>query len=358
VVAASVLFIVVLLGPVTDLIAQHDVAALSLSRRASQLQAARETARTQVLTLGAGVFAAGALWFTGRNYRLAREGQVTDRYTKAIEQLGSDRLDVRLGGIYALERIARDSARDHSTVMEVLAAFIREHSREQQMRVDPGAGRTQERTTEPDVQAALTVIGRRNVRQDQGHIDLTGSIIPGASLFRGDFTRVTLSDADLSGSFLSAGNFTRAWLDGANLSNVKASLTPFMGAHLVNANLTSAEFHGSNFGRAELNGADLTGADLSGAYFVDADLTDACLVDADLTGAHLARADLTDVDFTGADFSGAHLAYAEPIRYRRRHGFMMFAAGDSGESPPGWIRDPDSGLLARDDQVADEQPPD
>ena len=56
---------------------------------------------------------------------------MTDRYTKAIEQLGSDKLDVRIGGIYALERIARDSARDHPTVIEVLAAFVREHSREQ-----------------------------------------------------------------------------------------------------------------------------------------------------------------------------------------------------------------------------------
>ena len=56
---------------------------------------------------------------------------MTDRYTKAIEQLGSDKLDVRIGGIYALERVARDSARDHPTVMEVLTAFIREHSHEQ-----------------------------------------------------------------------------------------------------------------------------------------------------------------------------------------------------------------------------------
>src|ERR1035441_3413443 len=93
--------------------------------------------RTQLLTLGAGVFAAGALVYTTRNFTLSRrtyqlteQGQVTDRYTRAIEQLGSDKLDVRIGGIYALERIARDSARDHPTVMEVLAAFIREHSRE------------------------------------------------------------------------------------------------------------------------------------------------------------------------------------------------------------------------------------
>ena len=68
---------------------------------------------------------------------------MTDRYTKAIEQLGSDKLDVRIGGIYALERVARDSARDHPTVMEVLTAFIREHSREQWPPPDhrqPGTG--------------------------------------------------------------------------------------------------------------------------------------------------------------------------------------------------------------------------
>ena len=65
-----------------------------------------------------------------RTHELTEQGQVTDRYTKAIEQLGSDKLDVRIGGIYALERIARDSAKDHPTVMEVLTAFIREHSRD------------------------------------------------------------------------------------------------------------------------------------------------------------------------------------------------------------------------------------
>ena len=63
-----------------------------------------------------------------RTFELTEQGQVTDRYTKAIEQLGSDKLAVRIGGIYALERIARDSARDHPAGMEVLTAFIREHS--------------------------------------------------------------------------------------------------------------------------------------------------------------------------------------------------------------------------------------
>jgi hypothetical protein len=86
---------------------------------------------------------------------------VTDRYTKAIEQLGSDKgLDVQIGGIYALERIARDALRDHPTIMEVLAAFIRDHSSELWPPAEPGAAETLERTTRPDVQAAELVQGR------------------------------------------------------------------------------------------------------------------------------------------------------------------------------------------------------
>jgi hypothetical protein len=129
-IAAVVLVLAIawtLLVPGADWLAHHDVGSL----KGPALQAARDAARGRLLTLGAGLLAAAALLFTARNFVLSREGQVTDRYTKAIEQLGSEKLDVRIGGIYALERIARDSARDHPTVMEVLTAFIREHSREQ-----------------------------------------------------------------------------------------------------------------------------------------------------------------------------------------------------------------------------------
>ena len=61
--------------------------------------------------------------------RLTREGQITERFTRAIDQLGGERLEIRLGGIYALERIAKDSPeRDYSTVMEVLTAYVRENA--------------------------------------------------------------------------------------------------------------------------------------------------------------------------------------------------------------------------------------
>jgi hypothetical protein len=153
-VAAVVLAAVIvwaLLVPGTDWLARHDIGSAKGS-----LAAARDAARGRLLTLGAGLLAAGALLFTARNFILSREGQVTDRYTKAIEQLGSDKLDVRIGGIYALERVARDSAKDHPTVMEVLTAFIREHSREQWPPSD--AGRPEQRLTRPDIRVAVTVV--------------------------------------------------------------------------------------------------------------------------------------------------------------------------------------------------------
>src|SRR5215208_5616278 len=69
--------------------------------------------------------------------RLTEQGQITERFTRAIDQLGATiddkeskpKLEIRLGGIYALERIAKDSPeRDYSTVMEVLTAYARENA--------------------------------------------------------------------------------------------------------------------------------------------------------------------------------------------------------------------------------------
>jgi hypothetical protein len=77
--------------------------------------------------LAGGVASIGAI-LTGLAYQLSRAGQITERFTRAIDQLGSSELDVRLGGIYALERIARDSKADHPQVMEVLTAYVREHA--------------------------------------------------------------------------------------------------------------------------------------------------------------------------------------------------------------------------------------
>jgi hypothetical protein len=149
--------------------------------------------RTALVAGLAGLAALAGLFFTNRTYRLTQQGQLTERYTKAIEQLGSDKLDVRLGGIYALERIAVDSKRDHPTVVEVLSAVVREHGQAPTL---PGTGTADDGNSEPitpdelstlrppaDVRAAVTVLGRLPRRKGVSRGELYLAHLEGAVLY-------------------------------------------------------------------------------------------------------------------------------------------------------------------------------
>lgn len=136
------------------------------------------TRQTLLAAVGGLVVLTGA-GFTARTFYLTRRGQFTDRYTKAIAQLASDKLTERLGGIYALEHLMIESERDHETVIEVLAAFIRENSPAEAASPNYIAVPPRLRT---DIQAALTVLGRRPVRQDKYEIDLSHTNLQGADL--------------------------------------------------------------------------------------------------------------------------------------------------------------------------------
>jgi hypothetical protein len=181
-----------------------------------------------------------------RTHELTEQGQITDRYTKAVEQLDSDKLDVRIDGIYALERIARDSAKDHPTVMEVLTAFIREHSREQWPPSDAGQPE-QDRSTRPDVQAAVTVVGRRDTARDILAIDLRRANLTRANLTRADLTRANLTRADLTRANLNGAHLARADLTSAHLADAHLGFADLADEHLVLADLSRA-----NLGRANL----------------------------------------------------------------------------------------------------------
>jgi len=253
-------------------------------------ETALDNARGRLLTLVAGLVAVVALVFNARTFHMSRAGQVTDRYTKAIEQLGSkELLDVRIGGIYALERIARDSPRDHPAVMDVLTSFIREHSWEPWPlpRTEEEEDADLVEFTRPDIQAALTVVGRRAAKHDIGSIDLT----------RADLTRAAMTGAHLDGANLTSAAMTGAHLNRANLRQANLTGARLVGADLREAHLTRANLHEADLYAASLVGADLTSAVLTGTIFFypstpsfypgspGADLTDAILTDANLTDA-------------------------------------------------------------------------
>ncbi|MFJ2648121.1 pentapeptide repeat-containing protein [Streptomyces sp. NPDC087420] len=214
--------------------------------------------------------AALALACTAQNYRLSRRGQVTDRFTKALERLGSDELDVRIGGVFALEQIVQDSPDQATHAAQVLNAFIRRRVPPATAPADSAAGRGAmgaaalrealnrtapdpwpQEVPDADVQAALTALtfpgSRRHIDPAQT-ADLTWLCLTNARLDGANLTGAQLHDANLTNSGLHSANLTNAWLHGTNLT----------GAHLHEADFTNADLDGANLTNAQLYSADLT----------------------------------------------------------------------------------------------------
>jgi hypothetical protein len=193
-----------------------------------------------VLLVAAGLFYTNAA--NRAQQQLTEQGQVTDRFGRAIDQLGSAKLDVRLGGIYALERLMKDSPPDESNILEVLSAYVRDHTR-----TSTGAGehprhQASDHALPTDIHAALEVLGRR----------------PDPAHHRG----IDLSEVDISGVGLGGANFSGAFFSLADLHLAFITDTNFTGASLLGADLTGATLQGSDLTGAELLNADFTGADL------------------------------------------------------------------------------------------------
>ena len=314
--------------------------------------------RTALLATLAGVLAAVGAYYThrtfqlnratlehnrataARNHALDQARLITERFTRAVDQLGSDKLDIRLGGIYALERIAGDSTDDHPQVMEVLTAYVREHvpwhpqrtssDEDPRILVEPAAGgiaphtvaRSAQRRRHAghdeeeghhelsppptDVQAAVTVLGRRDASRDRqgAPLDLGHTNLPHVALAGANFKDASLRRTNLRGAALRRTNLRDADLTRANLQD--ADLT---GADLSNACLRGANLQHAGL-KADLRGAVLTDANLRGACLTDGDLSHAILGGADLEGALLNGTKLEGVDFAGANLHNANLRSA------------------------------------------------
>jgi uncharacterized protein YjbI with pentapeptide repeats len=269
-----------------------------------------------------GIFGGIAIFFfTWWRIEVAREGQITERFTRAIDQLGAvDKdnrkiLEVRLGGIYGLERISKDSRKDYWTIMEILTAYVREnaHRPEEESEAEEiTEGEGQELEKEPslldpepptDIKAIITVLRRRKVAWEEGFeqsidlsdADLTGANLcdadlKGASLARVKFDYAPLLKIDLSDSYLYKATFRDAGLDGANLRNAYLER-----ANLKNAQLREVKAEGAILLNANLEGALLWNANLKGAYLANANLEGAWLEDANLQGAFFKNANLLGV---------------------------------------------------------------
>lgn len=259
-------------------------------------------------------------WIADRQRHVAQEELYTSLLTKAVEQLGATReekthetpevehdlfggtrygpppkgepvvrtvpnTEVRLGGIYALEKLAHDYLPLHWQIMEILCAYVRKNAGAPKLCSDDidaiyakaPAQRTEEERAElreregalkpfVDVQAALTVIGRRSEKQRRfeqreakardtsdaglldlrachlGGIDLRGLRFEGADFSRSCLERAMLSEAHLERASLLYAHLQRTWLGGGHLEGSKLYAADLTGARLGKAHIQGADF--------------------------------------------------------------------------------------------------------------------
>ena len=273
-----------------------------------------ESRKTLAQILGGIAAFVAFYFFMWQKNRLEQEGQITDRLSKAVEQLGNSALSIRFGGIYALERIARDSAADHWSVMQVLTAYVREKTKPKSasgmatMASSPTeTGEKEEITPPTDIQAILTMIALRDHvdMEERGgkRLDLSNCDLRGAYLGKKDEREINLQRINFSNSDLAKADLIGANLQGTNLGSANLD-----GADLRGVNLDGADLSGANLQGADLREANFQqGADLSGANLQGADLRWAKLQRADLSGANLQGAFLYEANLQGADLSGAKI---------------------------------------------------
>lgn len=219
--------------------------------------------------------------------RNSRDADVTERYTKAIEQLGSERTAIRVGGIFALERIGHDSERDRTTIVNVLTSSLYNQ-------LSATAGKPGKPVLMPPAEESALMVALMRLRKIGETNKLASYLMGNANLENADLRGAYLSEANMTGYPLFLANASEADLSKAVLRRAILFGTNFSRANLQDTVLSEADLQEAGFSGADLRCADLTGANLKEADFSGADLRCADLTGAELKGAIFKRAQLKD----------------------------------------------------------------
>ncbi|MDX5593448.1 pentapeptide repeat-containing protein [Pseudovibrio sp. SPO723] len=262
-------------------------------------------------------------------------------------------LEVRIGAIYALERIAQDSLRDHIQIMEILTAYIRENA---------PAGKLEARSileTWPkprtDIQAAIDVIGRRTDEQvkieweKKYRLDLRETNLSGVNFTGGKFEGALLDGSDLQDC-----RFDNAKLKAVRMSRCLLNFADFYKADLTGAILDGARidprgldpakpFSGSFTWAKEIRGLSLAGADISAVVFpkvsdnpITFGTSDTKLFRTSETKRSKRLKDMEAYDYTSSDDETQE---AQGVRRRLEEaGFFYWSHTSSDDGYSWWIR--------------------
>ncbi len=259
VLVGSIILLAVVIGPASWLLAGSTVRGIaSPTERASAITQVRQT----LLTAIGGTAALVGIAFTGRTYYLSRRAHFTDRFREAIALLSSDDMTARIGAVYALEHLLIESPRDHDAIIDILSGYIRTRAprRNEEDSDLPAVRATRENYyslphPEVDIQAALTVLGRRPNRPERKPLDLANSDLSGAYM----------ADGRYQGTYFTRSLLTSSYMPRANLDGAILAFADLRGSSLRDAALRGADCRGARFEEATLVAAKLQGAKMDRA---------------------------------------------------------------------------------------------
>ena len=276
----------------------------------------------------------------------SQQGLLNERYQKGAEMLGSEVLAVRLGGIYALQRLAEEHPEGyHVPIMRLLCAYVRNPTGEAlgPVLVHDEADKPIHELRE-DVQAVMLAIGSRTdpsialEKSDTNfQLDLRNSrlkraqldhlVLSGAILDAADLSDASIAEANLSDASLWRANLSEAALDGADLSGAFLRGSILLNASLDGTVLSRASLEGVNLSDASLIGASLSDASLLRANLSDTALDETDLSEASFENSNLSRASLSYANLTGTDLENANLTGASFNRRGREGDPQLPARG-------------------------------
>ncbi len=283
---------------------------VSSNSSSAQIEARRFVIETG-LRISLGIFGLLALWFTARRIRaterqvrvateqaataarqaetaarqadVAESGQQTDRFSRAVEQMGHESVAIRIGGIFALESLVNDEpTRFAIPCYEMLVTFfgesVRRHDRTGQPKEAPAPG---------DVTACLETLRRLRSTFD-GHVprlarhpttanetgphfvglDLTGAFLPRLNFRDSTFENVRLEDATIVHCDFSGAVLRKVWFEPSRMIECDFSEARLdLCTTLSDATLSDCRFTGATFDVCFIENASLTGGNFMNAEF-------------------------------------------------------------------------------------------
>lgn len=281
--------------------------------------------RSTIAQVLGGIAVIAGLYLTARNVFAAEQTRWTKTFSDSVGQLGATGtngeplLSIRVGAIYSMERLSRDSPRDAMMISNVLLQYVQNRATLAAAREFPTASTS---PYLPDCEASLAVLGAIRARASTGRnlkLVLLDSFLPNLILTGKQLIGFHFKKVEFSGSHFDGGNlfelmFEDSTLEGCSfaeskLSSLEINLCRGQGASFSAASMKRSKILSSNFLEC-----DFTHAKLQESQFSDSDLTGSDFSNSNLEASVVSNCILSNVRFDNANLAKADLRTARGIK--------------------------------------------